>query len=103
METLRMHEYDILLLRVGQGAGPHDFVFLICALRKGPKRQSLVKSLFELYLSRCVNSQVSHLAAYLNRIGLFTIKFLLNSVVSTPGAKFMTLDIKNFYLNTPIK
>ena len=53
-----MHEYDILLLRVGQGAGPHDFVFLICALRKGPKRQSLVKSLFELYLSRCVNSQV---------------------------------------------
>ena len=29
-------------------------------------------------------------------------KILLNSVVSTPGAKFMTIDISNFYLNTPM-
>lgn len=34
---------------------------------------------------------------------LLTVKLLLNSVVSTPGAKFMTLDIKNFYLNAPLK
>ena len=32
-----------------------------------------------------------------------TTKLLLNSVVSTPNAKFMTLDVKNFYLNTPLK
>ena len=32
---------------------------------------------------------------------LFTVKMLLNSVISTKGAKFMTLDIKDFYLNTP--
>ena len=32
-----------------------------------------------------------------------TTKLLLNSVVSTPDAKFMTLDVKNFYLNTPLK
>ena len=32
-----------------------------------------------------------------------TAKLLLNSVVSTPNAKFMTLDVKNFYLNTPLK
>ena len=31
---------------------------------------------------------------------LLTIKILLNSVISTPGAKFMTIDISNFYLNT---
>ncbi len=31
---------------------------------------------------------------------LLTIKLLLNSVVSTPGARFMTIDIKDFYLNT---
>eukprot|EP00957_Ditylum_brightwellii_P210327 15364848-Ditylum_brightwellii.AAC.1 len=31
-----------------------------------------------------------------------TAKLLLNSVLSTPGAKFMTIDIKNFYLNTPM-
>eukprot|EP00957_Ditylum_brightwellii_P022349 1686567-Ditylum_brightwellii.AAC.1 len=30
-------------------------------------------------------------------------KILMNSVISTNGAKFWTMDIKNFYLNTPMK
>ena len=34
---------------------------------------------------------------------LLTVKLLLNSVISTPGAKFMTLDLKHFYLNTPME
>ncbi len=29
---------------------------------------------------------------------LLTIKLLINSVISTPGARFFTMDIKNFYL-----
>ena len=33
---------------------------------------------------------------------LLTVKLLLNSVISTKNAKFMMLDIKNFYLNTPL-
>ena len=33
---------------------------------------------------------------------LLTVKLLLNSVISTPYAKFMGIDIKNFYLNTPM-
>ena len=33
---------------------------------------------------------------------LLTMK-LLNSVISTHNAKFMTIDIKNFYLNTQLK
>ena len=33
---------------------------------------------------------------------LLTVKMLLNSVISTPGAKFMTIDVSNFYLNTPL-
>ena len=32
-----------------------------------------------------------------------TIKCLLNSVISTTGARFMALDIKDFYLNTTMK
>jgi hypothetical protein len=32
-----------------------------------------------------------------------TVKLHLNSVISTPEAKFMTLDIKYFYLKTPMK
>jgi hypothetical protein len=31
-----------------------------------------------------------------------TVKILLNSVISTPGARFMTGDLKDFYLNTPM-
>ena len=31
-----------------------------------------------------------------------TIKLLLNSVVSLSGAKFVTEDVNNFYLNTPM-
>ena len=30
-------------------------------------------------------------------------KILFNSVISTKNARFMTGDIKNFYLNTPLK
>jgi hypothetical protein len=33
---------------------------------------------------------------------LTTAKCLFNSAISTPGAKFMTADIKYFYLNTPM-
>ncbi len=31
---------------------------------------------------------------------LLTIKILINSIISTAGAKVMTMDIKDFYLNT---
>ncbi len=33
---------------------------------------------------------------------LLTIKLRINSVISTPGARFFTMDIKNFYLCTPM-
>ena len=34
---------------------------------------------------------------------LLTVKLLLNSVISMPEAQYMTMDIKDFYLNTPLK
>jgi hypothetical protein len=34
---------------------------------------------------------------------LTTAKILFNSVLSTPGAKFLGIDIKDFYLGTPMK
>ena len=34
--------------------------------------------------------------------GLLTVKFLLNSVISTLREKIITLDTKNFYLNTTL-
>jgi hypothetical protein len=33
---------------------------------------------------------------------LTLVKMHVNSVISTRGAKYMTLDVKNFYLNTPM-
>ena len=32
---------------------------------------------------------------------LTKIKLLWNFVISTPGARYVTMDVKNFYLNTP--
>jgi hypothetical protein len=34
---------------------------------------------------------------------LITVKPLLNSIISMPHSKFMTLDHKDFYLMTPMK
>ena len=34
---------------------------------------------------------------------LLTIKILANSVVSTKNAKMLTMDLKDFYLNTPME
>jgi hypothetical protein len=33
---------------------------------------------------------------------MLVAKILFNSVISTPGARFMTIDISNFYLMTPL-
>jgi hypothetical protein len=33
---------------------------------------------------------------------LLTAKLLINSVISTPGARLFTMDIKNFYLCMPM-
>jgi hypothetical protein len=34
--------------------------------------------------------------------GLTTAKILINSIISILGAKFLVIDIKKFYLNTPL-
>jgi hypothetical protein len=41
-----------------------------------------------------VSSQTAELEA---------VKILLNSVISTPGARFITIDIKDFFLGTPME
>jgi hypothetical protein len=34
---------------------------------------------------------------------LSTVKLLINSIISTPNAKFITLNLKDFYLMTPME
>ena len=33
---------------------------------------------------------------------MLTAKLMWNSVISTPGARYAGMDIKNFYLGTPM-
>ena len=40
---------------------------------------------------------------YTETTDIISINMLLNSVISTPGEIFLTLDIKNFYLGTPME
>ncbi len=35
-------------------------------------------------------------------LDLLTVKLMFNSIISTPNAKFMTIDIKDFYRNTDL-
>jgi hypothetical protein len=35
-------------------------------------------------------------------VDILTVKLLFNSIISTPNAKFMTIDIKDFYLMMPM-
>jgi hypothetical protein len=37
-----------------------------------------------------------------NTVSLELVKLLLNSVLSCPGARFSSIDLKNFYLDTPM-
>jgi hypothetical protein len=36
-------------------------------------------------------------------VEMMTVKMHLNSVISTKGARYCTIDIKDFYLNTPME
>ena len=56
------------------------------------RTQLIVGGNIVLYLSNCITPTVD----------LLTIKLLLNSIVSTPSAWFTTIDINDFYLNTPM-
>jgi hypothetical protein len=46
--------------------------------------------------------QIEYLGAKSTRTVGNTTKILINSVISTKGERFLVVDIKNFYLNTPL-
>ena len=49
------------------------------------------------------DNQVSRRSGKSNSVEMLVANLLFNSVVSTPGATFMTMDISIFYLLTPEK
>jgi len=77
--------------------GDETYARIVCVYRDGKK---------DKYRTRITTG--GNLVNYPGDCGtptadLLTVKLLLNSVISTPNAKFMTLDLKDFYLMTPMK
>ncbi len=81
---------------------PHDcrgnvtYGRIVCVYREGKK---------DKYHTRITMG--SNLINYPDNCGtptadLLTVKLLLNSIIFTPNAKLMSIDIKDFYLCTPM-
>jgi hypothetical protein len=69
---------------------------IVCIYREGKK---------DKYRTRITMG--GNLINYPNNCGtptvdLLTVKLLINSIISTPNTKFMSVDIKDFYLCTPM-
>ena len=77
--------------------GDVTYASFVCNVRKEKKEKNR---------TRCVAG--GNLINYPWDVGTATAEMLLvkiffNSIISTPGAKFMTMDMSNFYLGTPMK
>eukprot|EP00804_Cyclotella_cryptica_P005837 CCRYP_000123-RA/>CCRYP_000123-RA protein AED:0.35 eAED:0.34 QI:0/0/0/1/0/0/3/0/533 len=82
---------------------PHDrfkdvtYIKFVCQVRTEKREQNRTRA-----------TPGGNLINYPDDVGtptadLLLIKIFLNSVISTPGAKFANADISNFYLMTPLK
>jgi hypothetical protein len=77
--------------------GDETYARIICTYREGKKDK----------YRTCI-TMGGNLVNYSGDCGtptanLLTVKLFLNSIISTPNAKFMTLDLKDSYLMTPMK
>jgi Reverse transcriptase (RNA-dependent DNA polymerase) len=72
------------------------YLRIVCAFR--PEKEDPYRVRFTVGGDRIIY----HGDASTKTSDLTTAKLLFNSVLSTPGAKFCTIDIKDFYLNTPM-
>ena len=72
---------------------------IVCNVR--PQKEEVNRTRFA-QLTFCVQNLEVPMECGTPTASVITIKLLLNSVISTPGARFMTNDIKDFYLNTPL-
>ena len=69
---------------------------VVCNVR--PKKEETNRTRLTFGGSNCVTA----IDCGTPTANLLTVKLLFNSVVLTPGAKFLGLDLKDFYLNTPM-
>jgi hypothetical protein len=85
----------IKVSNIPRGIKP-TYARIVCAFRpekEKPNRVRLTIGGDRVVYSGDVSTKTADMA---------TVKILINSVLSTPGAMFMSIDIKDFYLNTPM-
>ena len=70
-----------------------NFVYSVCNQKKKTNRTRAVLGGNLVHLPGDIGTPTANMMLF---------KILLNNVVSTPGAKFVTINISNFYLNTPM-
>ena len=74
-----------------------DPLSFVCSVR--PEKNEKNRTRFTVG-SDCINY---HGAVATPKADMLVANLLLNSVISTQGARFMMIDISNFYLMTPLK
>jgi hypothetical protein len=114
-----MHSYGNDIRQLPQGMPAATLAPNYCFHQKapGPLRQSKGRDLWPHHLphqtKKLEELNQKRLAAGGDRVhypgntgtpttNLLTVKLIINSIISTPSAKFMTMDIKDFYLSTPM-
>jgi hypothetical protein len=91
------HKHNSIHMQVRYPKRTKSDKWLICSGHQGPQGG---KERTRLTVGR---DQIEYPGdKYTRTAGLTTAKILINSVISTLGAKFLVIDIKNFYLNTPL-
>jgi hypothetical protein len=87
--------------RLAQGYGKHNIPGTDTMHRHSQRPQSNLPQNH----GRQKNRRQSHLSwrRQHKTADLATAKIMFKSIISTPDAKHMTINIKNFYLNTPMK
>ena len=77
--------------------GDETYARIVCVFRNGKKDKYRTRIAIGGNLVICLLDCGTPAA------DLLTVQLLLNSIISTPNATLMTLDIKDFYLMTPMK
>jgi hypothetical protein len=99
----------------GQNTGKHTIVFIRCNQVPHDRTKAITYGLITCLIQpeKVDEPNRTRLVARGDRMhypgdagtptaNLLTLKLLINSTIFTAGAKFMTRDIKDFYLNTPM-
>jgi hypothetical protein len=91
------HKHNYMHTQIKYPKGAQSDIWLVCSGYQGPqggkKRTRLTIGGDHIEYPGDKSTRTT---------GLTTAKILINSVISTFGAKFLVIDINNFYLNTPL-